>query len=111
MTKKQRYNICASAYLELRRVDRLSSRRSPVRELGKRILGFDESAPFLLLIFALARAGLPSSRCGRFPGPSDGRPVSKRTTDATYAKKADGRTWQCQPSQILHLKVVVVVYQ
>merc|ERR1712012_1322841 len=36
MTKKPRHNICASAYRELRRVERLSSRRSPVRELGKR---------------------------------------------------------------------------
>ena len=39
-----------------------------------------------------------------------GLEADDRPTDATYAKKADGRTWQCQPSQILHLKVVFEIY-
>ena len=92
MTKKPRWNICASAYHELRRVERLSSRRSPVRELGKRAaprFALFESA-FLVSSKARrffssslrSRAGLPSSRCGRFHGPStDARSRNGRQED------------------------------
>ena len=124
MTKKSRCNICASAYLELRRVERLSSRRFPVRELGKRAaLRFALDFESAFLVSSKARRFFSSSSRSRAPDfqvqgavastdlrRTPGLETADGPTDATYAKKADGRTWQCQLSQILHRKVVVAFY-
>ena len=65
------------------------ARCSPFRShLGKRILGFVKSAPFLLLIFA--RAGLPSSRCGCFHGGTDARSRNGRRTQRTLKRRTAG---------------------
>ena len=90
MTKKPRWNICASAYLELRRVKRLSSRRSPVRELGKR------AAPRFALDFE--SAFLVSSKARRFFSSSRSRApdfqvqgAAASTDGGTDARSRNGR--------------------
>ena len=99
MTKKQRYNICASAYLELRRVERLSLRRSPVRSLGKRAaprIALFESA-FLVSSkarrFFFSRApdfqvqGAVASTEGRTPGLETADGPTQRTLQRAFEEK------------------------